>query len=103
MEYGAVGLILYVAPFVVVMMALLRYRAPKHHRSDDKQIKLNRMVGVTWACLAAYLVVIMTVSGVTYIVHFGYILLGLAMGVVKVGAALTVDMRKDAAASSKPS
>jgi hypothetical protein len=94
MEYGAVGLILYVAPFVVVMMALLRYRVPKHRRSDDKHIKLNRMVGVMWACLAAYIVLIMTISGVSYIVHFGYILLGLSMGAIKVAAVAAGERRK---------
>jgi O-antigen ligase len=84
LEHGLVGLALYFAAFLSVVIGLLQLGGHVRRAGDDA---LERQRAAMLSALAAFLVLIATVSGVSLIPHVGVALLGL-------GAALLAAARE---------
>jgi hypothetical protein len=76
-EYGMVGLFLFVAPWLVVLVGILDL--PKKDKSIIGTPDETRRAALL-AVIASYLVAIATVSAVSYVAHFGVAILALSAG-----------------------
>lgn len=81
LEYGLVGLALYLGMFLTVMTSLFNSSLRlSFNRGDDAQKALGKIVALCLALLTAYLALIATVSFVSYIPDYGVSLLGVSAG-----------------------
>ncbi|MDP1699406.1 MAG: O-antigen ligase family protein [Aestuariivirga sp.] len=78
LQFGLVGLVLYVAPFLISLVGILRLRT----RTVD--LKSRTLIASLGAFILGYLALISTVSGVNLIIHFGFILVALANAAIVV-------------------
>jgi hypothetical protein len=77
LQFGAVGLLLYLAPFLITLGGILKLRNTVG--LDPRTATLFASLG---GFLLGYLALISTVSGVSLVVHYGFILVGLANAAV---------------------
>ncbi|MFQ5564230.1 MAG: O-antigen ligase family protein [Parvularculaceae bacterium] len=81
LEYGLVGLIIYLGMYFTVLKSLFDSSLRIRLRSaDDEERALGKVVATCLALLVAYLALISTVSFVSYIPDYGVMLLGVSAG-----------------------
>ncbi|MFO1091074.1 MAG: O-antigen ligase family protein [Hyphomicrobiales bacterium] len=85
MLYGAIGMALFALPFVFFFRRSMQLRNPSVARSDEAQRKKNELIAFSWSLMTAYLTLILTISSVSYILNFGYLLLGICVGLAARG------------------
>lgn len=80
-EYGFVGLILFLAPWVLLIIGLLRLprRDPKFWGGPSERIRAALL-----SIVIGYLVLAATISAVSYIAHFGVLILAVGAGFLSV-------------------
>lgn len=84
LEHGLVGLALYVAAFASVIVGLLRLGKEVRRHGDDA---FERQRAAMLAALAAFLVMIATVSGISLVPHVGVALVALGAALLAAGRA----------------
>ncbi len=78
LEFGVIALFLFVAPFVIAIRALSRNCAYAARFKDVDSGHVAKSSAVMIAALIAFLLMIMTVSDRSYLIHYAFIFLGFA-------------------------
>ncbi len=78
LQFGLIGLLLYVMPFLIALGGVLRLR----NFSTEMDQQTRTLIAALGAFLLGYLVMIFTVSTTSLVIHYGVIFVGLANAAV---------------------
>lgn len=78
LEFGVSALFLFVMPFVITVRALSRNCAYAARFKDDDNQRVSKSSAILIAAIAAFLLMIMSVSDRSYLIHYAFILLAFA-------------------------
>ncbi len=88
LHYGLVGLALYLGAHFLTLRGNLKLfgTLPRNKNAEENIKSLRRVIALLIASHVGFLLLIATISAVSYIWHFGYLILGMSAAQLKIGA-----------------